>query len=119
MSQQPDEYFGLSWPGKAAAYASAAKAATMRLTWTEDVPASAEHTFISGDNLEALKLLLPQYEGKIKLIFIDPPYNTGSDRFIYRDDFSTGADRHAAWLSMMLPRLVLARKLLREDGVIF
>lgn len=79
----------------------------------------ADHTFVEGDNLDALKLLLPKYEGQVRLIFIDPPYNTGSDRFLYLDDFSDAANRHVAWCSMMLPRLVLARRFLREDGVLF
>jgi len=97
---------------------------------------------IKGDNLDALKLLRQSYFGKVKLIYIDPPYNTQSDQFIYRDDFSAkqaevlgslgysaenidyikniyGARTHSGWLSFMYPRLLLARVLLREDGVIF
>ena len=107
---------------------------------------TTEHLFIEGDNLEALKLLYKAYAGRVKLIYIDPPYNTGND-FIYEDDYrqplaayyaQTGqtdaraADSrgeaeqsnrtgriHSAWLNMMYPRLFLARQMLREDGVIF
>ena len=74
---------------------------------------------IAGDSLEGLKHLMPEFEGKVNLIFIDPPYNTGSDRFIYQDSFGTKGDMHSAWLSMMLPRLMLARKILSDDGVLF
>jgi adenine-specific DNA-methyltransferase len=95
-----------------------------------------------GDNLDALRLLRHSYFGKVKLIYIDPPYNTQSDAFIYRDDFSVnqsqvleqlgydkdnieyikniyGAKTHSGWLSFMYPRLLLAKDLLRDDGVIF
>ncbi len=97
---------------------------------------------IKGDNLDALRLLRQSYFGKVKLIYIDPPYNTQSDAFIYRDDFSArqgevlkqlgysadnidyikniyGARTHSGWLSFMYPRLLLAKDLLRDDGVIF
>lgn len=104
---------------------------------------STEHLFIEGDNLEVLKLLYKSYFGRVKMIYIDPPYNTGND-FIYPDNYAdpldtylkvtgqkdadgnmltsnpeTGGRYHSAWLSMMYPRLFLARQLLREDGVIF
>lgn len=104
---------------------------------------NASHIFIEGDNLEVMKLLLKSYYGRIKVIYIDPPYNTGND-FIYRDDYrdtlqaylkqtkqidengdyvtsnpETSGRYHSAWLSMMYPRLFLARQLLREDGLIF
>jgi adenine-specific DNA-methyltransferase len=104
---------------------------------------STQNLFIEGDNLEALKLLYKPYFGRIKMIYIDPPYNTGND-FIYPDDYSdplgryleltgqqdaagnlltsnpeTSGRYHSAWLSMMYPRLFLARQLLREDGVTF
>ena len=104
---------------------------------------TAANVFIEGDNLEVLKLLQKAYNDKVKLIYIDPPYNTGND-FVYSDDFrdgllgylqytgqvdesgkrtSTDADlagrRHSRWLSMMYPRLVLARNLLSQDGAIF
>ncbi len=114
------ESFGFNWPGKSAAFQAAEAAAAGRLVdWPGETAREAAHTFISGDNLEALKLLLPEYEGAVSCIFIDPPYNTGSDRFVYRDDFGKPGDRHSAWLSMMLPRLLLARRMLRDDGVIF
>lgn len=102
-----------------------------------------EHLFIEGDNLEVLKLLYKPYFGRVKMIYIDPPYNTGND-FIYPDNYAdplatylqltgqadaegnlltsnpeTSGRYHSAWLSMMYPRLFLARQLLREDGVIF
>jgi adenine-specific DNA-methyltransferase len=102
-----------------------------------------QHIFIEGDNLEVLKLLYKAYFGQVKMIYIDPPYNTGSD-FIYPDNYvdplatylqitgqqdaegnlltsnpETSGRYHSAWLSMMYPRLFLARQLLREDGVIF
>lgn len=90
---------------------------------------------IHGDNLEALKALLPQFEGRVRLIYIDPPYNTGNEGWVYNDNVSDprirkwlgqvvgreGEDlsRHDKWLCMMYPRLRLLQKLLSEDGVIF
>ena len=90
---------------------------------------------IHGDNLYALKSLLPQYEGRIKCIYIDPPYNTGEEKWVYNDNVNDprilkwlgevvgkeGEDftRHDKWACMMYPRLVLMQKLLSEDGVIF
>ncbi|MED5073207.1 site-specific DNA-methyltransferase [Anoxybacillus geothermalis] len=98
---------------------------------------TTENLYIEGDNLEVLKLLQKAYFGKIKMIYIDPPYNTGKD-FVYKDDFrdniknykeitqqttkantETSGRYHTDWLNMMYPRLKLARNLLREDGVIF
>ncbi|OQP17438.1 MULTISPECIES: site-specific DNA-methyltransferase [Geobacillus] len=98
---------------------------------------TTENLYIEGDNLEVLKLLQKSYFGKIKMIYIDPPYNTGKD-FVYKDDFrdnirnykeitqqttkantETNGRYHTDWLNMMYPRLKLARNLLREDGVIF
>ena len=95
----------------------------------------SENMIIHGDNLEALKALLPQYEGKVKCIYIDPPYNTGNEGWCYNDNVSDpriqkwlgevvgkeGEDltRHDKWLCMMYPRLMLLQKLLAEDGVIF
>ncbi|MGN1238787.1 MAG: site-specific DNA-methyltransferase, partial [Muribaculaceae bacterium] len=104
----------------------------------------SENIYISGDNLDALKHLLKSYAGKIKCIYIDPPYNTGSDGFVYNDNFTftaeelstklsisaekaqrildltrRGSASHSAWLMFMLPRLLLARDLLSKDGVIF
>ena len=95
----------------------------------------SENMVIHGDNLEALKSLLPQYEGRVKCIYIDPPYNTGNEGWVYNDnvndphikawlnktDGKEGEDlsRHDKWLCMMYPRLKLLQKLLAEDGVIF
>lgn len=102
----------------------------------------SENVYIVGDNIDALKHLLGSYSGKIKCIYIDPPYNTGSDGFVYSDNFKFTADdladkigiteeeadrilnlegksSHAAWLTFMYPRLLLARDLLADDGVIF
>lgn len=95
----------------------------------------SENKIIHGDNLEALKSLLPQYEGKIKCIYIDPPYNTGNEAWVYNDNVndpkikkwlgqvvgkeSEDLSRHDKWLCMMYPRLKLLHKLLAEDGVIF
>jgi len=141
-----EEYFGLNWPGKREARRRAAIPSQGTLVpvygdgVNEDI---TENLFIEGDNLEVLKLLQKSYAGKIKMIYIDPPYNTGND-FIYNDDFTdpleaylryTGAKGeggellttntradgrfHSNWLNMMYPRLILARQLLREDGVIF
>ena len=95
----------------------------------------SENMIIRGDNLEALKALLPRYEGRIKCIYIDPPYNTGNEGWVYNDNVNDpkikkwlgevvgkeGEDltRHDKWLCMMYPRLKLLQKLLAEDGVIF
>ena len=79
------------------------------------------HTLVCGDNLDALKLLLPSLERKVRVIYIDPPYNTGNG-LLYNDRFGSwgrDGDRHAAWLSMMAPRLLLAWRFLRDDGVFF
>ena len=140
----PQERYRLDWPGKrAAAFATNAPIAkTLRPVREESVDFdTTKNLFIEGDNLEALKLLQESYLGKVKLIYIDPPYNTGND-FVYDDDFaessaeylarsgqSSGAgDRlvanteangrfHSDWLSMMYSRLKLARGLLTDDGV--
>lgn len=105
---------------------------------------NSENIYISGDNLDALKHLLKGYEGKIKCIYIDPPYNTGSDGFAYNDSFnfnkfqleekldigedeaeriiditSGNSSSHSAWLTFIYPRLYLARQLLKDDGIIF
>lgn len=142
----PQERYRLDWPGKrAAAFAANAPIAkTLRPVREESVDFDAtKNLFIEGDNLDVLKLLQESYLGKVKLIYIDPPYNTGRD-FIYDDDFAestreylfrsgqtdeegqrlvalTESDGryHSDWLSMMYPRLKLARNLLRDDGVIF
>lgn len=142
----PQERYQLNWPGKREALltANAPIAKTLRPYSDESVDFECtKNIFIEGDNLEALKLLQESYLNKVKLIYIDPPYNTGND-FIYEDDFSSDAKSyfeksnqedesggrlvanteangrfHSDWLSMMYPRLKLARNLLREDGVIF
>jgi adenine-specific DNA-methyltransferase len=139
------ERYGLTWPGKRAAIAmlQAPTAATLAPDRSESVNfASAAHVFIEGENLEVLKLLYKSYFGQVKLIYIDPPYNTGND-FIYHDDFADplsaylrqtgqmteGGDMttsapekagrfHSNWLSMMYPRLSMARQMLKEEGVI-
>ena len=81
-------------------------------------PLPENHLFIEGDNYPVLKKLAGKFAGKVNLIYIDPPYNTGND-FTYNDDFASGEDRHSAWLSFMQRRLVAARPLLAETGCIF
>jgi len=101
----------------------------------QNQPIDSGNKIIHGDNLEALKSLLPEYEGKIDVIYIDPPYNTGNENWVYNDNVNhskiqqwlgevVGKDgkdwsRHDQWLCMMYPRLQLLRKLLTEEGVIF
>lgn len=142
----PQERYHLNWPGKREALitANAPIAKTLRPAREESVDFdTTQNLFIEGDNLEALKLLQETYLGKVKMIYIDPPYNTGND-FIYDDDFSddlseyflasnqedeegdrlvanpeTNGRFHSDWLSMMYSRLKLARNVLRDDGVIF
>lgn len=139
------ERYGLTWPGKrdAIAMLQAPTRATLAPDRAESTDFDkAEHVFIEGENLEVLKVLHRSYQGRVKLIYIDPPYNTGKD-FIYPDDFADPLDRylritgqkdadgdlltslpersgrfHSNWLSMMYPRLSHARQLLREDGFI-
>ncbi|GLT21351.1 site-specific DNA-methyltransferase [Zoogloea oryzae] len=141
----PQERYHLNWPGKREALltANAPIAKTLRPSRNESVDYdSTRNLFIEGDNLDALKLLQETYLGKVKLVYIDPPYNTGKD-FIYKDDFSTDVGDylqqssqtdseggrlvanteangrfHSDWLSMIYPRLKLARNLLRDDGAI-
>lgn len=126
---EPEE--GFYWRGKGAAYALAVQPPVSQLQPLPDASVhwgTTANLLIEGENSEALKLLQSDYAGKVRLVYIDPPYNTGSDRFLYRDKFTgrrknarpgtEGGSSHAAWLSMMLPRLLLARKLLREDGTI-
>ena len=137
--------YELRWVGKQEAYHTAF-ARTDKIV--APVPADSKawdstgNLLIKGDNLDALKLLRQSYFGQVKLIYIDPPYNTKSDEFIYRDDFTArqtdilaqlgysadnveyiqniyGARTHSGWLSFMYPRLLLAKDLLRDDGVIF
>jgi len=141
----PQERYHLNWPGKREALltANAPIAKTLRPCRDESVDFdTTKNLFIEGDNLEALKLLQETYLGKVKMIYIDPPYNTGND-FIYDDDFAESSEEyfrrssqvdeeggrlvanteangrfHSDWLSMMYPRLKLARNLLRDDGVV-
>ena len=142
----PQERYQLDWPGKrAAAFAANAPIAkTLRPAREQSVDFdTTKNLFIEGDNLDALKLLQESYLGKVKLIYIDPPYNTGND-FVYADDFAESTEDylaksgqvddsgarlvantdsngrfHSDWLSMMYPRLRLARNLLTDDGLIF
>lgn len=142
------ERFGLFWPGKKRALRAAQEPTTATLKPDFDNSKDWETTqnvFIEGENLEVLKILQKHYHAKIKLIYIDPPYNTGKD-FVYADNYREGLQAyleytglvgddggakntsarntsdnphyHSAWLSMMYPRLKLARNLLTEDGVI-
>ena len=144
------EHYELSWAGKSDARTQIQKATSATLIPTDTVgTADGNNIFIEGENLEVLHVLQRAYFGKIKMIYIDPPYNTGNDSFVYPDDYSERQDEykkragiidengflnkqdcwkknskengqfHSVWLSMMYPRLYLARNLLREDGVIF
>lgn len=146
LVEGPQERYQLNWPGKREALllANAPIAKTLRPCREESVDFdTTRNLFIEGDNLDALKLLQETYLNKVKMIYIDPPYNTGND-FIYEDDLSedtnsylarsnqqdeignrlvanpeTNGRFHSEWLSMIYPRLKLARSLLRDDGVIF
>ena len=145
----PLEHYELSWAGKTAARREIQKTNTHTLRPDPGNPAQAQHMLIEGENLEVLRVLQKSYYGKVKMIYIDPPYNTGNDSFVYPDNYSETLDEyqrrtgekneagflnkqslwkknskesgqyHSAWLSMMYPRLYLARNLLRDDGVIF
>lgn len=140
------ERFGLFWPGKKRAMRAAQEPTTATLKPAKDESKdwdTTENLFIEGDNLEVLKVLQKYYHNKIKMIYIDPPYNTGRD-FVYPDNYkeglasylefsnqvdsegrktSTNSDTdgryHSNWLNMMYPRLKLARNLLTDDGLIF
>src|SRR5690606_27402713 len=147
-----NERYNLNWAGKADAFRVLQQrtSATLRPVEEESVNFNeTENVVIEGENLEVLKVLQKSYFGKIKMIYIDPPYNTGSDSFIYPDKFSESKEEylkrigdlseegyllkegffrknskesghyHSNWLSMMYPRLYIARNLLRDDGVIF
>lgn len=139
------ERFGMNWPGKADCFKIIQQPSLATLIPARDESVNfdtTENLFIEGDNLEVLKLLQKSYLGKIKMIYIDPPYNTGND-FIYPDNysetletylaytgqvdsegrkFSTNTDTegrfHSKWMNMMYPRLFLAKNLLRDDGII-
>jgi len=140
------ERFGMNWPGKADCFKIIQQPSLATLIPARDESVNfdtTENLFIEGDNLEVLKLLQKSYLGKIKMIYIDPPYNTGND-FIYPDNYSetletylaytgqvdsegrkfnTNTDTegrfHSKWMNMMYPRLFLAKNLLKEDGIIF
>jgi adenine-specific DNA-methyltransferase len=142
----PEERYQFTWPDKKKSIllANAPIAKTLRPCREESVDFdTTENLYIEGDNLDALKLLQETYLGKVKMIYIDPPYNTGND-FVYEDDFAQSADEylansgqfdedgnrlvqntesngrfHTDWLNMMYPRLKLAKDLLSDDGVIF
>ncbi|HHW7566728.1 TPA: site-specific DNA-methyltransferase [Mannheimia haemolytica] len=148
FSTEPDRYM-LNWAGKSTAYQTLQTPTSKTLTPCEEESVDFENTqniFIEGENLDVLKALQKSYFNSVKMIYIDPPYNTGND-FIYNDSFAdTKADYaekvgdvdehgklkrafvrnskenghyHSNWLNMMLPRLHLAKNLLRDDGVIF
>lgn len=142
---EKEEKYNFTWPGKRQAMqiALTPSLGTLRPAPEESVNWNGtQNLFLEGDNLEVLKLLRKGYSGKVKMIYIDPPYNTGKD-FVYPDDYrdniknykqmtkqadyagvnttsnpDTSGSYHSKWLSMMLPRLMLAKSLLREDGVI-
>lgn len=137
-----EERFCLNWAGKANARREAQKRSTGTLRPCPEESLdwdTTENLYIEGDNLEVLKLMQKSYHNKVKMIYIDPPYNTGKD-FVYKDNYKdnmqnylelTGQDKklstntesdgryHSNWLNMMYPRLKLARNLLTDDGVIF
>ena len=141
----PRERYRLEWPGKRASLVAANTPITKTLRPARDESVDFDTTrnlYIEGDNLEALKLLQKSYLGEVKMIYIDPPYNTGKD-FVYKDNFTRSKEEelqesgqideeggrlvsnpesngrfHSDWLSMIYPRLRLARNLLRDDGVI-
>ena len=141
----PQERYHLDWPGKREAMlaANAPIAKALRPCREESVDFdTTKNLFIEGDNLDALKLLQETYLGKVKMIYIDPPYNTGND-FIYEDDFAETSEAylsrsnqkdevgnrlvanpdskgrfHSAWLSMMYPRLKICKNLLCDDGIV-
>ena len=146
MTEPGQERYGLDWPGKrdalravqAPSYGTLLPAPEESVDWE-----NTKNVFIEGDNLEVLKLLQKSYYGKVKMIYIDPPYNTGND-FVYPDNYAESLETylkytgkiddqgfktttntkdsgrfHSNWLRMMYPRLYVAKNLLREDGVIF
>ena len=144
--EDADEMYQFTWPGKQEARREAARPITKTLRPVVEDSVDWDNTqnlYIEGDNLEVLKLLQKSYMGKVKMIYIDPPYNTGND-FVYDDDFAASQDDydlfagnidelgnryrkntetngrfHSDWCSMMYSRLMVARSLLTEDGVIF
>lgn len=146
LVEGPEERYQFTWPDKRKSIllANAPIAKTLRPCREESINfESTENLYIEGDNLDALKMLQETYLGKVKMIYIDPPYNTGKD-FVYEDDFAQKADEyfshsgqfdeegnrlvqntesngrfHTDWLNMIYPRLKLAKDLLTDDGVIF
>ncbi|GAA7006593.1 hypothetical protein ID0154_00250 [Helicobacter pylori] len=140
FSEIKEEGYGLNFVGKKIALNQAFKKSDKILKPLNE--STSKHILIKGDNLDALKILKQSYSEKIKMIYIDPPYNTKNDNFIYSDDFSQsneevlkildyskekldyiknlfGSKCHSGWLSFMYPRLLLAKDLLKQDGVIF
>ncbi|EJB41824.1 adenine specific DNA methylase [Helicobacter pylori Hp A-5] len=140
FSEVKEEGYGLDFVGKKIALNQAFKKNHKILKPLNE--STSKHILIKGDNLDALKILKQSYSEKIKMIYIDPPYNTKNENFIYGDDFSQsneevlktldyskekldyiknlfGSKCHSGWLSFMYPRLLLARDLLKQDGVIF
>ncbi|GAA7901324.1 hypothetical protein HpBT0391_03490 [Helicobacter pylori] len=140
FSEIKEEGYGLDFVGKKIALNQAFKKNHKILKPLNE--STSKHILIKGDNLDALKILKQSYSEKIKMIYIDPPYNTKNDSFIYGDDFSQsneevlktldyskekldyiknlfGSKCHSGWLSFMYPRLLLAKDLLKQDGVIF
>jgi len=127
MTEKPGTC-SLSWPGKEKAreLADSHSSYTLQPDPTRSIRFNdVQNLFVEGDNLEVLRLLLPSFESRVKMIYIDPPYNTGGD-YVYSDRHDAASEAsqntegtHSGWLSMMFPRLILARRLLREDGVIF
>ena len=148
----PNEHYELSWAGKAEARREIQKQTTTTLIPDREGSVDfgeTENIFIEGENLEVLRILQKSYFGKIKMIYIDPPYNTGNNSFVYPDDYAERLDEynkrtgttdeegylnkqdlwrkntrdngqfHSVWLSMMYPRLYLAKNLLSKDGAIF
>mgnify|MGYP002533571611 CR=1 FL=1 len=144
--EDAEEMYQFTWPGKQEARREAARPTTKTLRPVVEDSVDWDHTqnlYIEGDNLEVLKLLQKSYMGKVKMIYIDPPYNTGND-FVYDDDFAASQDDydlfagnvdelgnryrkntetngrfHSDWCSMMYSRLLVARSFLTEDGAIF
>ena len=144
--EEGEEYYRFTWAGKAQSRREAQKPSTGTLRPCKEDSLdwdTTQNLYIEGDNLEVLKLLQKSYAGKVKMIYIDPPYNTGKD-FVYKDNYKDNLKNyqeisgqidsegnklttnseiegryHSNWLNMMYPRLRLARNLLKDDGVIF
>lgn len=146
MTDQGQERYSFTWPGKTKAIRAAQTSSIGTLVPDKEASEDWDTTgnlYLEGDNLEILKLLQKSYTGKVKMIYIDPPYNTGKD-FVYPDNYGEGLKTyleytgqvdgegkkittntetdgryHSKWLNMMYPRLMLARNLLKDDGVVF